>query len=477
MRRLFYLLSIAMMLVVAITSCSVEDNSTYQPVNPPEEHADTARLTVIFYGTVGGSSDNQVETAWEIMKPYLNKKDVRVVVCYKYAKPDNFIGRFAKPGDVVLFELTDTTDLYKIGENYAVEWPDLALYDEETLTDVINISAEMAPARDYVFLLYGHGGGFDQNVDYEKDERKIDSTRVKGNRAVLYDEWIPTVAGSEGMNMYEFLRGIAYSKVPHFKSIFFHNCLMGGVETLFDISLVCDYTVTSSHMLAMNQAPIRQFIKAISEQTDMEKAYLQMFNGMLPEWESGYAPSRFNGDLKLINSEKLFKYVIEPSKKLADRLIELYPTMQAQIDTAMIHTYQYLNLNGFYDLSDYANKVAEYTKDPQLISIAKELDEALDKAILGRQEIHLSPLGDLPKFTLSVVLCSQDAYKGKTAWDYTVKEAYEYSNWHLFTGWGDWLNTTKQSPLNQSQEYKGQPVGQYFFEQFSQGYPSDVQPR
>ena len=153
-------------------------------------------------------------------------------------------------------------------------------------------------------------------------------------------------------------------------------------------------------MLAMNQAPIRQFIKAISEQTDLEKAYLQMFNGMLPEWESGYAPSRFNGDLKLINSEKLFKYVIEPSKKLADRLIELYPTMQAQIDTAMIHTYQYLNLNGFYDLSDYANKVAEYTKDP----------------------------------------------------------------WHLFTGWGDWLNTTKQSPLNQSKEYKGQPVGQYFFE-------------
>ena len=335
----------------------------------------------------------------------------------------------------------------------------------------------MAPARDYVFLLYGHGGGFDPNVDYEKDERKIDSTRVKGNRAVLYDEWIPTVAGSEGMNMYEFLRGIAYSKVPHFKSIFFHNCLMGGVETLFDISLVCDYTVTSSHMLAMNQAPIRQFIKAITEQTDMEKAYLQMFNGMLPEWESGYAPSRFNGDLKLINSEKLFKYVIEPCKKLADRLIELYPTMQAQIDTAMIHTYQYLNLNGFYDLSDYANKVAEYTKDPQLISIAKELDEALDKAILGRQEIHLSPLGDLPKFTLSVVLCSQDAYKGKTAWDYTVKEAYKYSNWHLFTGWGDWLNTTKQSPLNQSQEYKGQPVGQYFFKKFSQGYPSDVQPR
>lgn len=51
MKKFFYLLSIAMMLVVAIASCSVEDNSTYQPVIPPEAQSDTARLTVIFYGS------------------------------------------------------------------------------------------------------------------------------------------------------------------------------------------------------------------------------------------------------------------------------------------------------------------------------------------------------------------------------------------------------------------------------------------
>ena len=215
MRKLFHLLSIAMMLVVAITSCSVEDKIIYQPVNPSEELADTARLTVIIYGTGGGASDDQIETAWEIMKPYLNKKDVRVVVCYKYAKPSKFTGRFAKPGDVVYFELTDTTDLTKIGDNYAMPWSDLALYDEENLTNVINVSAKKAPARDYVFLLYGHGGGFDENADYEKDQRKTDPTQVVGNRAVLYDEWIPTLAGNEGMNMYEFLRDTAIFPSNH----------------------------------------------------------------------------------------------------------------------------------------------------------------------------------------------------------------------------------------------------------------------
>lgn len=462
MRKVFYLLSIALMLAVTFVSCSVEDNGG-SPVFPPEEKVDSARLTIIFYGTVGGSADPQVEEAWEIMKPYLHQKDVRVMVCYKYAKPDKFQGKYAKPGDLVLFELTDTTNLNKIGENYAVSWPELALYEEETLTDIINIAVEQAPARNYAFLLYGHGGGFDMDIDYEKDKRKPEPNKVKTNRAVLYDEWIVTEAGKEGMNMYEFLRGIYNSKVPHFQSIFFHNCLMGGVETLFDISLFCDYIVCSSHMLAMNPAPIRQFIKAVSEQTDIEKAYHQMFGGLQPEWDNGYVGDQFNGDLKLVSSDKLLEEVWEPAKKLAERLIALYPTMQEQLDTAMVHTYQYLSLNNFYDLGDYANKVAEYTKDPQLASIAKELNDGLDKAILTRQDIHHSPIGDLPKFSISVCLCNKEDYQKKTSWDYTYKEAYEYTNWHLFTGWGDWLNTTKQGPRDQTKEYKGQPVGQFFF--------------
>lgn len=52
--------------------------------------------------------------------------------------------------------------------------------------------ADNMPARNYAFLLFGHGGGFDKNVDYEKDLRKADPTQPGTNRAVLYDEWIST---------------------------------------------------------------------------------------------------------------------------------------------------------------------------------------------------------------------------------------------------------------------------------------------
>ena len=460
MRKLLHLLSAAVVIALSVTSCTPVDNPV-SPVTPPEPvvKADTARHTIIMYGVVGGASDPQIETAWEIMKPYLNdRKNVRCVVCYKYAKPEHFAGKYAKPGDLVLFELTDTTDLMKIGENYAVKWPDLALYEESTLTSIIDLASTVAPAREYTFLTYGHGGGFDKNVDYEKDQRKA---QPNSNRAVLYDEWIETPAGQEAMNMYEFLRGINNSKVPHFKSIFFHNCLMGGVESVFDISLFCDYLVVSSHLLAMNPAPIRQFIKATTEQKDLKTAYLQMLSSLSPEWDKGYQGYGFNGDLKLIDCQKLLD-VIDPAAKLTNRLKEIYPTQSEMLDTAMVHTYQYYNEKNFYDLEDYAAQVAKYTGDSQLKTISAQLSEALGKAILGRAEMHFSTLGDLPKFTLSVVLCSNKDYQAKTAWDYTFKEAYEYTNWHIFTGFGDWLNTTRQGPRDQSEGYQGQPVGQCF---------------
>lgn len=458
MRKLLHLLSATVVIALSVTSCTPVDNPV-SPVTPPEPvvKADTARHTIIMYGVAGGSSDPQIETAWEIMKPYLNdRKNVRCVVCYKYAKPEDFAGKYAKPGDLVLFELTDTTDLMKIGENYAVKWPDLALYEESTLTSIIDLASIVAPAREYTFLTYGHGGGFDKNVDYEKDMRKPEPAT---NRAVLYDEWIETPAGPEAMNMYEFLRGINNSKVPHFKSIFFHNCLMGGVESVFDISLFCDYLVVSSHMLAMNPAPIRQFITAITQQKDTKTAYLQMLSKLSPEWDKGYEDYAFNGDLKLIDCEKLLD-VIDPAVKLTNRLKEIYPTQSEMLDTAMVHTYQYYNRKNFYDLEDYAAQVAKYTGDSQLKTISAQLSEALGKAILGRAEAHYSTYGDLPKFTLSVVLCSNKDYQAKTAWDYTFKEAYEYTNWHVFTGFGDWLNTTRQGPRDQRKSYQGQPVGQ-----------------
>ena len=112
---------------------------------------------------------------------------MRVGVCYKYGRdeahviakpggetitiPHTFTGKYAKSGQVVLFELTSKTPLSSgsLGENFGTDWPDMEMYDESTLTEVIDHFKLMMPAEKYVMLIYGHGGGWDSYNDYVRE--------------------------------------------------------------------------------------------------------------------------------------------------------------------------------------------------------------------------------------------------------------------------------------------------------------------
>ncbi len=456
MKKITYLTSFVIMMAMTLFSCGRQDN----PTPEPEQPAKKAQLTIMYYGTIGDNNDNTAEEMWEIAQRELKgNNDIRFVVCHKYAKPDHFNGKYANPGDLVMFQLTDTTKLANIGKNYAQNKPDQAMYDEHLLTDFINFAAEKAPAEKYVFMLFGHGGGFDAMADYEKGMRKTSQTR----RALLYDEWFPlkgSIGGGEALNMYELQRGIMGSNVPHFDLLLLYDCLLGNVESLYDIHTVADYIITSEHTLALNNKPYEQFIKSFNQQTDIATACSQALANIPSSWKDDYTfLTQWNGDLKLLKCDQM-GLLIEPAKKLAARLQEIYPTMQEPLDSAMVHTYQIFMQLQLYDFADYAHKVAEYTKDEQLKQLSQQIDEAFAKIILARNEVHGSPYGDLPQFTLSVILHGQKAYEAATSMGHTFQEAYEYTNWHLFTDWGKWLMTNQQEPKDQSRGPIGQPVGQ-----------------
>ena len=79
-----------------------------------------ARYTVFVYGNAEGIADNIIEYGfWEKIKPLLtDHNNVRVVCFYKYGKdlpPERpFSGKYADPGDIVWFDLNDTTNLENI---------------------------------------------------------------------------------------------------------------------------------------------------------------------------------------------------------------------------------------------------------------------------------------------------------------------------------------------------------------------------
>lgn len=458
-KTIFLMLAATIVLATALTSCSIADDPV---TNPSGETTDKARLTIIYYGTIGQDNDNTAEDMWKTAQQMLKEhKDVRMTVCWKYAKPDYFGGQYAKPGDLVMFELTDTTDLSKIGENYAQNKPDQAMYDEQLLTDYINFAAKKAPAEKYCLWLYGHGAGFDITTDYEKDLRKPGGSQTRG---VLYDEWFPVsgnMARSDALNMYELMRGIYYSEIPHFDLILLYDCLMGNLETLYDLNIMADYMITAEHALPMNNIPSTEFLMSLGKNKDLETACREGVNNIPKTWDDTHHIIfvDWNGDFKLIKCDEMTK-LLEPASALASRLQELYPTMQAQLDTAVVHTYQVINQLEFYDFADYAHKVAEQTGDPQLQEISQKIDEAFDEMILARREVHGGTYGDLPKFSLSFILKNQESYEQQTLWGYTFEEGYQYTNWHLLTDWGKWLKMNQQAPKDQKNKVLGQPVGQ-----------------
>ena len=80
-----------------------------------------ARYTVFVYGNAGGTMDAIIEYGfWEKIQPLLKDPgNVRVVCFYKYGKKpsdenNSYAGKYADPGDIVWFELSDTTDLKEI---------------------------------------------------------------------------------------------------------------------------------------------------------------------------------------------------------------------------------------------------------------------------------------------------------------------------------------------------------------------------
>ena len=420
----------------------------------PQPTEKKARYTILVYGNAGGSMDCYIEALWERAKPLMKSDEVRLGFFYKYGKKSEAIPqKYADPGNLLEFELTSETNLDSLRYTAATSgWEDYELYDPELLTITIDEMVKDMPAENYILLIWGHGGGFDPSTDYPKELR---DGQKKARQGVVYDEWHPTKPGDqhgEGMSMYELGEAISKSKVPHFKAIFFHNCLIGNLETLDEIYDKSDYLFSSMHALFSDGVMIENLVKALYAETDFEQAGKAALTD-IPGWEQGYQEAQANGDFNFIKTSEFA--ALEPVfTRLSNRLVELYPTQQAAIDQAFDKTYRVTNIHAFFDVLDYANQLAKATNDAQLQAIAADLKTAFDKIWISRRSILYNPQAPLSEFTLSLFMMDKETYAQKVGtYNYTYKDAYEYSRFHKRTGWGNWINANTHIP-------QGNPIGQ-----------------
>lgn len=429
-----------------------------------------AKYTVFVYGNAGGSMDIAIEEGfWEQTKEFLkDHKNVRVVTMYKYGKdlPDQgapFSGKYAEPGDIVWFELTDTTDLNKIKEQgmqgigMGKDAIELKICTPRTLKMFMEYSSLVCPAEQYVFGVWGHGSGLKPTHDYPEKY----SLARNATRGVMADEW----NADEELDMYELHDAIKAAGFNRLNTIFFHNCMMGNLETVTEVKDCADYICCSEHVLTSGGEVMTEFVRGLIDKGNAEDAVAQMFDNLTPEWQNGYnggEDNYANGDYKMFATAK-FDAVLDAIKKLSERLVALYPTQKEAIDRATKQVYrvdeldidQYLN--PFFDMADYAHLLAKETGDDEMKTISDELDNAFKEAFIHYRDVNWCGQ-HLDHYTLSVCLVYKGYYtydfKTSLSFPHNFNEGYEQCSFHKYTGWGNWLGMNEQS-LDSNPQNKG----------------------
>lgn len=426
-----------------------------------------AKFTVFVYGNAGGTMDNAIEDGfWAQAKEFLkDHNNVRVVCLYKYGKdlPEApFSGKYAAPGDIVWFELTSETDLDKIKDEgmqaigMGQEAIEMKICDPKTLKMFMEFSSLACPAKEYVFGVWGHGSGLVPMKDIPGKYELAPSA----TRGVMYDEW----NNDEELDMYEFREAIKASGIDRLNTIFFHNCMMGNLETVTTVNDCADYICCSAHVLSSDGEVLTEFVRGLVDKGNAEDAVAQMFESITPSWQNGYGEGGSNGDFKMYRTDK-FTPILDAAKHLADRLIALYPTQKEAIDRATSKVYRYVEFQRtyiypFFDIADYAHLLAQETGDAQMKTIADEMDNAFKQAIIHYRDVNWSK-EHLDHYTLSVCLVNSILYnyqKCKEDLDPSYlcnfNEGYEQCDFHKYTGWGNWLRINEQQ-LNHNPQCGG----------------------
>jgi hypothetical protein len=249
---------------------------------------------------------------------------------------------------------------------------------------------------------------------------------------------------------------------------------MGNMETLTELRDVAEYIACSAHELNSSGEVLTGFVKGLIEKNDVEDAFAYMLNDITPVWQDSYKNEggrAINGDIKLLRTSEL-DGVIDVARRLADRLVALYPTQQEAIDLATKQVYRFKTYDDdpnnsfyypFFDLQDYADKLAENTGDAELNSIAHDMKQAFDQAILQRADVNWS-VQHLDHYSLSVCLYHQVFYNfdfvgAGSAVKSNIGEGYEQCTFHKLTGWGNFLRINTGLPWGNPTSGGGGAVG------------------
>lgn len=281
-KKLFFAFLPLLAMALSLVSCSDSDSGQGAGSGTGDGSSkEMADYTVIFWGMAGGLDDFTSRDMATLASNYQKKligKNVNFVGLVKTSMSHG-MSNVDPSLDKTLYFDTDTinptavdnsVEPSKTGEgyldycqekyNYALKTlngreyagTDYPLNNVDSLANFIKKAAEKFPARHYVLMAFGHGGGFSPVKD------------VPSTRACVFDSFNE----GKGLAADDIVDAVKESGVK-MQTLFTQCCLMATLENMAAYSQVFDYGILSAEVTDGGYFP--EYLKKISEAGDNEE--------------------------------------------------------------------------------------------------------------------------------------------------------------------------------------------------------------
>lgn len=272
--------------------------------------------------------------------------------------------------DPVLLNINSNSG--KINVDTLYKFPSRNSATPESLSQTIKVATTLCPAKEYGLILWSHGTGWLPTGYYANGTFPSSSASPAlkyAKRVVAADTPAEMTFGSE--NSIEIEIAKLKNGLPHkFSYIIFDACLMGGIETAYELKDSTDYIVFSPAEVLADGFPYNKIMKHLFSSSTTEeniinvaKEYYNHYNEMTGQYKSA--------TVSVIKTSAL--------SNLASATKEVFDSKRADIQSMNMSSIQgYFRTSSrhwFYDIQDFIDQLAT-------TEMAKKFDNALNAVVL-----------------------------------------------------------------------------------------------
>ncbi len=379
-----------MMTTTVLTSCSVDDNPTPNPVQD-----DLAEATILWYGCGGNNVDAAIlqnfRTFYQAQAKNFDR--VNVVAQYKasykptvyeyysydtivewadyevknvsdeklekYDAVNYFYLCHPQAGASYRFALDAKKPLYKqFNEMEPYGQPNADCTCPDSLTNFINWATKTYPAKKYILMLADHGGG------YLPCDDTAEAASSPQRRGLIFDDGYQVNGQDKCFSAKSFARGVRSADV-RVDGIVLYLCLMNNLEFMYDVKDVTDYIASSTYIMWGDGGAFGSLVDNFAEGKDTKTALSNFVDATVDSWDAAFYNPQYPEnpayyDLTLTETKNLDD-LAPVLKEFTDRLVDTYqngtPEQRAAIDECTNNAVKIYNSEPLYDMAKYMKSI------------------------------------------------------------------------------------------------------------------------